>query len=323
MMAQANPHWVRNGWGHRVTTVDSLMRAVSRIGTLQRGRRYVWRGMPNYKWPVQSALYRWLLEVGVSEFPSEKEVRSWEAAILDRARSWGIDVELGPSATDLHMLALLQHHGLPTRLVDVTDNPMTALWFACQPSGNGGDTTAALVAIDVTGICEYGTYQPWASPTYAMRTSPLSWSLHEALADSAARNVPFLVRPTLPDARMRAQEGLFISGAVPDGPPASGVQGFPLLGRKAPGASALRTLFSPEERKRGRPRGLPFCVLTITTPLKGRVLEHLADFHHKTERRLFPDVDGLRQAFERGNLNLQPIDEDLLMYPDVAGPLLH
>src|ERR1700712_201611 len=127
-------NWVGSGSGYTARSPDDLMLALSRIGTLNRSRRFVWRGAADHRWRLAPSLIRELATQAGGVLPSEIDVRRRELVSIREARTWGLGRELGDLATDLHMLALLQHHGVHTRLLDVTPNPMTALWFACQPA---------------------------------------------------------------------------------------------------------------------------------------------------------------------------------------------
>lgn len=292
--------WLAHGWGIEVKTPQQLLRLISHIALLAKDRTYAWRGQSDARYNFSSSLYRRLAEDGAEV--TEELVRKEEVAILAEARRWGLGRDLGPSATDLHLLAVLQHHGVPTRLIDVTSNPMTALWFATEERQSGADGAArrspgALFAIDVSGTAWFETFQHHEGQTQEHQSSPLGAAYSHALQDSSKTSTMFRAFPALPDERMKAQEGYFLGSAVPKRHKAPGVLGLNPLGT-APGDEKLRKLLRTEEGP-GRPVSLPFCAIVIPAAVKDKLREPLKHTYNRRRRVLFPDVDGFREAFLR------------------------
>lgn len=76
--------------------------------------------------------------VKLGSMSSTKSIDDKEQLIVDEFRKRSVSYLDKPSTNDWELLAIAQHHGLPTRLLDWSTNPLVALWFTVK-GGKGHD----------------------------------------------------------------------------------------------------------------------------------------------------------------------------------------
>jgi hypothetical protein len=101
---------------------------------------WAFRGVGNTEWALQSSLER-------LNTPLSVEAERYLLATFQRRAHHYIS-DPPAKEDDLEWLALLQHHGTPTRLLDWTKSPYVALFFALNERREAGGNSA-LWAIDL------------------------------------------------------------------------------------------------------------------------------------------------------------------------------
>lgn len=88
----------------------------------------MWRGQSNVNWEIHSSAYRRLSMN--NKKVTEDGLISYEKRLLKHAKHKGYHISNGRIISDFELLALLQHNGAATRLVDFSRSAFVALWFA-------------------------------------------------------------------------------------------------------------------------------------------------------------------------------------------------
>lgn len=174
----------------RPRSLAQLIDSLSKVTTRDLRRRYVWRGQANVAWSFAPSLFRRIARF-TGNVPTEPDMEAYETDLMSRAMGRGFYDDKSHAST----YALLQHHGAATRLLDVSRDPMMALWFATENSTHD-EVDAAVFAVDVT------------SSKHVDAAERPSWA---DLADPAHTGEPIVYYPPWLDERVKAQRAAFIT----------------------------------------------------------------------------------------------------------------
>lgn len=281
-------------WEGLVSDWPTCVQEISDIQAICTPRRELaWRGVVDASYALHSSLYRRLMVAGAP--PDEGSLLSFEKRMLRSARrQWRYD-----NLCALETLAHIQHFGGPTRLLDVSFNPLIALWFAVEEQfdrqGNPiRDVDGRLFAFDTTDRhvsldSEWGIRDlPWGS-----RKDP-SWHIE----------LPMVWRPPSYNPRIPAQNSAFLLGGVPK---VHG--GTNAKYRKAPGDATTAGTWKIHEvreatsvtvamnalHRRPHASSRPTFTLRIEASAKRGIRETLERHYGFGASTLYPDLYGLAQ----------------------------
>ena len=280
-------------WEHSAETWDECLTEIGNVLSISTVRRdLAWRGVANSAYALHSSVYRKFMD-RVGSPPDESEVVSFEEQLLESARKrWRFD-----NLSALETLAHIQHYGGPTRLLDVSFNPLVALWFAVEqkydtsgaPTAN---TDGRLFVFDATDR-QIDLDDRWGGHALPWATSPsASWR----------RGLPLVWRPPSFNERIPAQNSAFLIGGVPQ------VQaGDNAKYRKGPGNAATAGLWTIDEVRRAtsvtlsmnsldrRPQSgaKPTFTLRIKAGGKPEIRSVLEHHYGLNSSSIYPDLFGL------------------------------
>ncbi|MGZ3181684.1 MAG: FRG domain-containing protein [Telluria sp.] len=124
---------------HPDVAIQSISDLVSKLEAHRTvGKKMWYRGHGNSAWPLAPSIARRGNEPIVEEFQFYKRFKQEAARVISE-----------PPTDEWGWMFLMQHYGLPTRLLDFSENPLVALYFAVS-SDKDENAEGALIVLEPT-----------------------------------------------------------------------------------------------------------------------------------------------------------------------------
>jgi FRG domain len=276
-------------WEQRLDSWEAFQEVVLELTHRHSSREMVWRGARRAEWGLMSSLYRVLFQLR-GEPPTEDDLNAAEDRTLTLARKdWRFD-----DRPALELLAHLQHYGAPTRLLDVSLNPLIALWFAVEERPGDDEVDARIFAF-VTNSRPVALNPRWGGRY-------LRW--HRFEDDEARRAQNWgtgrrrrIWRPPAYFERISAQNAAFLlDGAPLDAPaPAESEPREYVSIEQLKRVSSINLRFSRVERDDLPPEAAPVFTLRIAAEAKPEIRDQLERRFGYRASSIYSDILGLAE----------------------------
>lgn len=189
-----------------VNSMDDLARELNVLPN-----HFAFRGQANADWGLTSTLER---VIG----------RKWSAESAKRFESYSLQLfkskyhiysgsEHIPNSK-LSWLSVMQHYGVPTRLIDFTTSPYIALYFALESYDPLSENDFAVYAVDYTAVMEASIQHiKAADPKFSETRTSMSGkqdSIFDDVVDRYAYDIAWITEPRELNARIDRQSGTFL-----------------------------------------------------------------------------------------------------------------
>ena len=289
--------WSSLGIQRNPNTLPTLLKEMAAI-TAATNNRYVWRGLKSANYTLHTSLERRMRTSGI--LVSKYSLPFFDTQLINSARN----SRLWPELPNAEMLALLQHAGAATSLLDVTPDPFVALFFATEAASSAESGSCALVALRVPGVGQDGQSRNTCRVPVPDELDPFNFNAYVSIRKAAVSFEPFgtpiLWEAPYLDNRMRAQKGMFLATTAPTTPLNYGSYDLKLES-PAREKAKIQHLMNVDRGHYTRPNAVVFY---LTPHLRKEAADQLAiRFGYRTDT-IYPDPTG----FALANAHGRPLD---------------
>ncbi len=189
--------------------IRSIEELIERLNNLP--NHFLYRGHANADWLLQSSLER----IIGSKWSIEEARRFEEYSLAQFQSKFHLyDRENIKPESKLAWLSIMQHYGVPTRLLDFTESPYVALYFALEAYSPQTSADIAIFALDYSAIMERSIAYIKSTDGAFLETRATVYEkqdeIFEEVVDRFAYDIAWVAEPKQLNARLDRQAGSFL-----------------------------------------------------------------------------------------------------------------